>query len=270
MKLKIKQIAGLGGVSHYENERAIRAGRYLEWPMLLTALWLLIEWYLQELHILTEDFAALTDIVLWSFFVFETLLLTILVDNKWHYLASNWLNCLIIFIGIPSLWSDHFYVGALRSLRLIIMVGLLASLSRTIYRSLVARRMLITVIVVFFFVITAGILMATIDPSVGSAWDGVWWAWVTITTVGYGDVVPSSTPGRILAMVLIFIGIGLFSLITANFAALFVARQQGKIESKESHILHEIKLLSQQIEVLTAQLKQSVPSKHDDTKKHSR
>lgn len=62
-------------------------------------------------------------------------------------------------------------------------------------------------------------MMAAIDPAINNIWDGMWWAWVTVTTVGYGDIVPVSGPGRILAGILMLIGMGLFSLFTANFSA---------------------------------------------------
>lgn len=57
------------------------------------------------------------------------------------------------------------------------------------------------------------------NPNVNSMWDALWWAVVTITTVGYGDVSPATTEGRLAAGVLMILGIAFFSFLTATFTA---------------------------------------------------
>jgi voltage-gated potassium channel len=60
-----------------------------------------------------------------------------------------------------------------------------------------------------------------------SLWDGIWWAVTTVTTVGYGDLTPTSVQGRLIGMVLMFVGIGFLSLLTAAVASRFVKEDQG-------------------------------------------
>ncbi len=69
-----------------------------------------------------------------------------------------------------------------------------------------------------------------LDANIHSLWDGIWWAVVTMGTVGYGDKYPVSTGGRTVGLVLIFFGVGLMSLFTATIASLFVERKikEGK------------------------------------------
>ncbi|MBI4634146.1 MAG: NAD-binding protein [Deltaproteobacteria bacterium] len=63
------------------------------------------------------------------------------------------------------------------------------------------------------------------DANIGSLWDGIWWAIVTMGTVGYGDKYPLSPGGRVVGMVLIFSGVGLMSLFTATIASVFVEKK---------------------------------------------
>ena len=68
------------------------------------------------------------------------------------------------------------------------------------------------------------------DSNIRSVWDGIWWAVVTMGTVGYGDKYPISTGGRIVGLLLIFSGVGLMSLVTATIASMFVEKKmkEGK------------------------------------------
>ena len=63
------------------------------------------------------------------------------------------------------------------------------------------------------------------DANIDSLWDGIWWAVVTMGTVGYGDKYPLSPGGRVVGFVLIFAGVGLMSLFTATIASAFVEKK---------------------------------------------
>ncbi len=75
--------------------------------------------------------------------------------------------------------------------------------------------------------IAAGLLMTVFDhggfPSLGS---GLWWAVQTVTTVGYGDHVPTTAAGQIVAALVMLLGIGFITVITASITSGFVARWQ--------------------------------------------
>ena len=59
--------------------------------------------------------------------------------------------------------------------------------------------------------------------------DALWWAAQTVTTVGYGDVVPTSGAGRVVAFVVMVFGVGALSLLTAVVTAAFVSYQQRRL-----------------------------------------
>ncbi|MGB0578080.1 MAG: potassium channel family protein, partial [Limisphaerales bacterium] len=110
-------------------------------------------------------------------------------------------------------------------------------MSTTIRRTLAKNSLGPTLLVSFIIVVMAGIFIAAIDPAINSPWDGIWWAWVTVTTVGYGDLVPQSPQGRIFGGLLMILGLGLFSLITATFSAFIIARDEEEFIEKEERIL---------------------------------
>ncbi|MFT7586115.1 MAG: voltage-gated potassium channel [Cellvibrionaceae bacterium] len=71
--------------------------------------------------------------------------------------------------------------------------------------------------------------------------DGIWWSFVTVTTVGYGDHFPVSNGGRILAGVLMTIGVGLFGILTSYLATIFIRQNEEQVESDLSAELVDVK-----------------------------
>jgi voltage-gated potassium channel len=113
----------------------------------------------------------------------------------------------------------------------------------------------------FIIVVLAGTLMAVIDPNIKTPLDGIWWAWVTITTVGYGDIVPGSTAGRLFGSLLILLGIALFSMLTGSFSAFFLAQEEEKISQQELENNRQLLVLQQRIGQLEAKIDQLLGQK---------
>lgn len=74
-----------------------------------------------------------------------------------------------------------------------------------------------------FLTIVCGIVIRIVDPAdFHSVGEGLWWAVQTVTTVGYGDVVPKAVGGRVVATILMVAGIGIISVVTAVITAAFL------------------------------------------------
>jgi voltage-gated potassium channel len=89
------------------------------------------------------------------------------------------------------------------------------------------RAAMVIAAVTSLITVGAGMAMTVIDrdsfPSIGS---GLWWAVQTVTTVGYGDHVPTTASGRIVAAVVMLFGIGFVTVITASITGAFVERSR--------------------------------------------
>lgn len=220
--------------------------------MLLLAIWIIVEWYLSAKGSYPANWEFVTNWIIWGFFVLETLVLTCLVRDKRRYLMSNWINLLIIAGGVPLLWGSTAHAGALRSLRILLLFKILLDMSSTIRQMLSSNNIGITLFVSSIITIMAGTSMAAIDPAIETPWDGIWWAWVTVTTVGYGDLVPESPQGKIFGGLLMVLGLGLFSLITASFSAFLISRDEKGIIKKEKIMIKKgEELIEKEQEVVT-------------------
>lgn len=227
-KHTIDVFMGFGGVHPAENDRALRWGGYLEAPMLIIALWILMDWYLISHGLLGYAERIIFDWIVWMFFVTETLLLTLFCTDKLRHLSRNWANIAIIILAFPLLFSINEQFGILRLIRLFFLVGFFSHNIRIVMNVLTQNHLGKTLVISALFITGAGILIAGIDPAITTPAEGIWWAWVTATTVGYGDVVPVSTEGRIFASLLILMGLCLVSLITANVSAYLLSKSAQK------------------------------------------
>jgi voltage-gated potassium channel len=105
------------------------------------------------------------------------------------------------------------------------LLRMLESFSK-LYRKRFFQVVIVTLCVIFLS--AAGVLyfeQVKGDSNIYSLWDGIWWAVVTMTTVGYGDKYPISPGGRVVGLILIFSGVGLMSLFTATIASVFVEKK---------------------------------------------
>jgi voltage-gated potassium channel len=104
-------------------------------------------------------------------------------------------------------------------------------LDRAVDRATTPRNAAVLIAVVSVaMTVLAGCLMTVIDrenyPSIGL---GLWWAVQTVTTVGYGDAVPTTVAGRSLAALIMLFGIGFLTVITAAITSTFVARTRAEL-----------------------------------------
>ena len=136
-----------------------------------------------------------------------------------------------------------------------------------------SRRLRTILGVLIICIISFGYIFYLAEPQIKTFGDGVWWALVTITTVGYGDITPLTTLGRLVAGTLMFVGLGLIATVTAIVSAKFITNyvdhhtnddvlekleeveaEIEKIEEIESSVVGKLKELEQEIDELNKKI----------------
>jgi len=101
-------------------------------------------------------------------------------------------------------------------------------------------------------VIAFGVLERIVDPKTfTSVWLGMWWAVQTVTTVGYGDVVPDQAIGKVFAAFLMLGGLSLIAVLTAAVTSGFVARAQ---QARGDPWTQKLDALSEELKAMRADL----------------
>ena len=135
------------------------------------------------------------------------------------------------------------------------------SLVETIFNS----RRLRTILAALFFVVGLfGYLFYLFEPDIKNYGDGLWFALVTITTVGYGDIELTTTIGRVIASALMLSGLGLVATITAIVSAKFITNYVDSHTNDD--VLEKLKELETEIEKLKDPFNQSGLSEVDTKK----
>ena len=154
-------------------------------------------------------------------------------------------------------------------MKIIMILTEALNLFKNLLNDLIGKRSLVYLLILAISVaIASGFILYIIDPNIHSLFDGIWSAWVTMTHVGFGDVVPTSFLGRLLSATLILFGLALFSLSTALFSVTLMSKnmdtwggdvrqieqETSRIESEENQILKELARLHERMEALEKQV----------------
>ncbi len=154
-------------------------------------------------------------------------------------------------------------------MKIIMILTEALSLFKSLLNDLSEKRALVYLLTLAFAVtIASGFMLYMIDPDIHSPFDGIWSAWVTMTHVGFGDVVPTSFLGRLLSAALILFGLALFSMFTAIVSVTLIGKNRdtwgqnarqieqdtSRIETEENQILHELARLHKRMTALEKKL----------------
>jgi len=239
-------------------ERFIRA---VDGPMTVLAIvWLPVLVVPLVAHLspgISDAFKAV-DYTVWAVFAVEYMVKLGLAPSRWTFVRTHVLDLLVVVI--PFLRP----VRVLRVLRLL-RAGVVAGEGLGRARRLLTEHGLQYVLLAAVVIVFAGAAAelsfehTARGSNIHTYADALWWAVVTVTSVGYGDRFPVTAGGRGVAVVLMLVGIGLLGVITANVAAYFVTREDTDDRRRLQMLEERLERMEGLLELIAGRVRSAQP-----------
>jgi voltage-gated potassium channel len=203
-----------------DNNREARVAKRFEVPIFVAALLVLPTLVIDAAHVGHgwKVFGGALNWIVWLAFAAEAVTTLAVSSARMKWVRSHPLEIVIVLLTPPFLPAS---LGALRLFRLLRVLRI-AVVVREYRRLFTLEGVKGAAVVAVVAVLGGGAAFADAEKG-HTMWDGVWWAVVTMTTVGYGDLAPKTVAGRSIGIVLMLIGIGFVALLTGAIAERFVA-----------------------------------------------
>lgn len=209
-------------------ERAVEKWEhYSTLPLALLALVYLglyaIEVLGDQSQVILFDLILVSDVI-WGIFILDFVCRLVMHDNKKLFLKKNVIE--LIGLILP-------FFRAFRMFRVVIAIGFLTRAAKSLQGRINIYIGLILPILIF--TCSLGVYEAehtTHGANITNYGDAIWWAFVTITTIGYGDYYPITFEGRTIAVLLMLSGLALVSVITVSFASWFLDRMNIELTTR--------------------------------------
>ncbi|MEP6657183.1 MAG: ion channel [Betaproteobacteria bacterium] len=221
---------GLAGVDAQDNPRARSWQQRLHGLMIGVALLSLPAYVLDSAghYPALQQAAVGLDVLIFVAFLLETGWMLHVTSSPGRYLAENWLN------GVILIGTAASAMGAATEWVVLLRIARVALGSLVLLRALAAFKVLFTrrgapvlLGIACLLMLAGGGVFYWVEPTVDNYWDGLWLAFVTGTTLGYGDFVPTSPPARVFAVFTAFVGVAMMTLFTANVVSYFIGRNDA-------------------------------------------
>ncbi len=206
----------------------------LNLAVLILSIYVLLALIVDTTFKLSEETSKLLnyiDIAICIFFFTEFCIRFYQAENKLKFMKWGWID---LVSSIPMI--NFLRVG--RLFRLIRLFRILRAFRSTkqfvthIFRNKAQGTFTSVSIIAILLIIFSSIAILQVEnapnSNIQTAEDAIWWSYVTITTVGYGDKFPVTTEGRIIASILMTAGVGLFGTFTAYIASIFVSNNENE------------------------------------------
>jgi len=217
--------------------------KHAEWPLSIAALLFLAMYAWEVIADLNGTAADTAEAIIWAtwvIFLLDYLANLALAPERWKWFRAHIFDLLVVVLPI------------LRPLRLLRLVRLLGVLKRTAGAAVRGQVVVYVGGASTLLVFVAALTVLDAERSAPGSnitvfGDALWWAFVTITTVGYGDFSPVTATGRLIAAGLMLGGIALLGVVTATLASWIVERVAQQEEDAQVATRGEVRALVLQI-----------------------
>ena len=215
---------------------------FLEWPMTALTLLLIPVMAIPIMYNLSpawERVVYIADIAIWGAFYVEMFIKLLVSKNRLGTIRRNWFLVLILLIPSFRLFKLARLVRVLRVLRLLRLQSRITSLKEPPRKLFYSIEYGVGALAAAVFV-SAFILWQVekrADGAIQTFGESLWWAVITMTTIGYGDAVPTSAPGRVVGGITAVVGVLVFMIITAKLASYFVHYKVQETHDKRTEAL---------------------------------
>jgi voltage-gated potassium channel len=223
-----------------------RSFDFLQLIVFLLSLYVVVELAIEVILDFPDNIQEIFDYVdlgICIFFISVFFYELIKSESKKDFLKHNWFD-LLSSIPFTSFMRILRVVRIIRIIRVMRLVKLLRGIkaikpivnfaTKNKLRGVLVSYIIALVIVLFYC--SLGFYMSEKDSNgmVKSYGDAIWWGFITVTSVGYGDVFPTTSEGRLFGIALTLCGMGLFSLVTAELSAKFLHYLKDKPQNKQA------------------------------------
>jgi voltage-gated potassium channel len=239
-------------------DRAERIERRFEAPILVAAL-LVIPVIAIEQSSLGEPWPTIAEVanwLIWLTFLAEVVVMLAVVRERGRWLREHPLEVAIVVLTPPFLPASLQALRAFRLLRLLRAVVVV----RYVQRLFSLDGLRYAGVLAILTALGGGAAFAAAEGKDVSTWDGVWWALTTMTTVGYGDLSPTTDLGRVIAIFVMLVGIGFLTLVIGAASERFIAgdvreevkRAEDELadDATEAEVLGELRAISVRLQQL--------------------
>lgn len=232
--------------------------RRTEWPLAGAALGFLAAYAVEVLADPTGAARAVCEVVVdvtWAMFIVDYVVMLVLAEHRGRWFVRHLLD--LAAIALPFL----------RPLRLLRLVQLFRVLQHTTGTAVRGRVTLYVVTTTALLVFVSALAVYDVErhaagATITSFGDALWWAIVTITTVGYGDLTPVTVEGRLIATGVMISGIALLGVVTATIASWIIDQVGRRNDEAQTATRREIRELTDEIRALRELVEQRPPA-HD-------
>jgi voltage-gated potassium channel len=239
------------------NERSTNLERKLEIPMIIAAILTLPALLLEDgsktgtWHNIGYIGGAAT----WAVFLAGAILMFSVADSRWHWVRNHPLDIAIVVLTPPVAFSTIQALRLLRVLRLLRLIRI-APIARRVFSPQGLKY--VGFLALLVLLISAEAFSSAANISYGN---GIYWALSTMTTVGYGDITPHNSIGKVIACIVMVVGIGFFAVLTGAIAQQFLTTQVVELEQDEQDLLRQIRETTRQLQRLEEQVVRQAQSR---------